>query len=142
MFFLLIYSNRNASCLNICYNHRVLKITWILLLLTNHWATVLSLITYVYKISRKNTNMLGSLMTNNNSKILLRPLWFLLLKDSLITVPDLPWPQHQSINQVLENKCVFSRKRKLISVNPDLLNQSKRQLNQQLGCGQWKQSEK
>ena len=34
--------------------------------------------------------MMGSVTTNNNSKILLRPLWFILMKDSPITVPDLP----------------------------------------------------
>ena len=52
----------------------------------------------------------GKCDVQKNSKILLRLLWFLLLKDSLITSPDLPCPQHQSRNQVIENHCVFSLK--------------------------------
>ena len=27
---------KNVMCLKVCYNHRVLKITWRLLILTNH----------------------------------------------------------------------------------------------------------
>ena len=34
-------------------------------------------------------NMLGSVMTNNFSKILLRPTWFIILNDSPIIVPDI-----------------------------------------------------
>ena len=57
---------------------------------------------------KKYTNILVSVMTINNSKILLWILWFLILKYSLMTVPYIPWHQHQSRNQVLENHCVFS----------------------------------
>ena len=46
--------------------------------------------TNVFKISRNYTNMLVSVTINNNSKIFLRRLLFLLLEDSPITVPDLP----------------------------------------------------
>ena len=42
------------------------------------------------------------------SNILLRLLWFLLLKDSPITVPYIPWNHPQPRKQVLENHCVFS----------------------------------
>ena len=61
-----------------------------------------------FKTPRNYTNMLVSRTTRNNSKIILSLLWFLLLKDSPITVPYLPGHQHQSINQVLENHCVLS----------------------------------
>ena len=140
MFFMSIHLRNNLSCLKVFYNHCVLNITWRLLLLANRWATVLFLNTDVFKTSRNHKNMLGSVMTNNNSKIFLRPLWFLLLKDSTITVPYIQLTQQQSRNQVLENHCVFSLtyymwKIKLISINSDLLNQSARQLNQELRHG-------
>ena len=46
--------------------------------------------TNVFKTSRNYVNMLVSVTTNNHSKVLLLPLLFLLLKDSMITVPYLP----------------------------------------------------
>ena len=107
-FSLLINSNNSLLCLKVCYNHCVLKIKWRLLVFTKHWATVLFLNIDVFKTSINYKNMLGSGTTNNNSKIFLGPLWFLLLKDSPITVPYTPWPHHQSRNQVLENHCVSS----------------------------------
>ena len=54
-----------------------------------------------------HTNKLVSVSTSNNSKILLRLLWFLLLKKSPMTFLYLPWYQNQSRNHVLENHCVF-----------------------------------
>ena len=42
------------------------------------------------EIIKKNTNKLVSVTTRNNSKIFLRLLWFLLLKDSPTTVLYLP----------------------------------------------------
>ena len=104
LFFLPIHFNNNVLFLKVCYNHCVLKITWRILVLINNWATVLFLKTYVFKKLINYTNMLVSVTTNNNSKILLRTLWFLILEDSPITVPDLPWYQHQSRNQVRSDK--------------------------------------
>ena len=65
---------KNVLCLKVCYNKRVLNITGILLLLTNHQAKNIFLYTDVFKKSRNYTNMLVSMTTNNNSKILLKPL--------------------------------------------------------------------
>ena len=48
----------------------------------------------------------GKCDNKKNSKILLRLLWFLLLKDSPTTVLYLPVHHHQSRNQVLENNFV------------------------------------
>ena len=101
---------------------------------------------YKYKFLEniKNyTNMLVSVTTSNNSKILSRLLWFLLLKDSPMTVPYLPWNQHQSRNQVLENHCVFSLtfemwRGKLLPVELELKNLSISQLNTELHHGHWK----
>ena len=53
------------------------------------------------------TNKLVSVTTSKKSKIFLRLLWFLFLKDSPTTVLYLPWHQHQLRNQVLENHCVY-----------------------------------
>ena len=52
------------------------------------------------------TQNMVSVTINNNSKTFLRLLWFILLNDSPTTVLYLPWSQHQSRNQVLENHCV------------------------------------
>ena len=138
MFFLLIHLNNNMLLLKVCNNHRVLTIMWRLLVYTNHWATALFLGTDVFKKSWNYTNILGSVMTNNNSKIFLKPLWFLLLKDSLIALTDLPCTQQQSRNQVLENHCVFSLTYYMWKRN--LLNQSASQLKQEIRHGKWKQS--
>ena len=45
---------------------------------------------YVFTTSRSYTNMLVSVTTNRDSKIFLWVPWFLLLKDSPITVLDIP----------------------------------------------------
>ena len=83
--------------------------------------------TDILKTPRNYTNMLGSVTNSNNSKIFLRPIWFIILKDSLITVPYLSRPHQHSRNKVLENHCVFSQKyfmwkTKLQSVKSELLN--------------------
>ena len=57
---------------------------------------------------KKLYKKLVSVTTSNNPKILLRLLWFLLLKDSPITVPYIPWHHDQSRKKDLENHCVFS----------------------------------
>ena len=49
----------------------------------------------------------GKCDEQKNSKIFLRLIWFLLLKDLSTTVLYLPWHQHQSRNQVLENHWVY-----------------------------------
>ena len=56
--------------------------------LKNHVKILLN--TDVFKTSRSYTNILGIMITNKNSKIFLSPLWFLILKYSTITAPDLP----------------------------------------------------
>ena len=45
---------------------------------------------YVFKTSINYTNMMGSVTTNNNSKIFLSAIWFLLLDYSPIIVPYIP----------------------------------------------------
>ena len=55
--------------------------------------------------TKNDTNKLLSVTISNNSKILLRLPWFLLLKDSPTPVLYLPWHQHQSRNELLENHC-------------------------------------
>ena len=62
--------------------------------------------TNVLKTSENRTSNLVSVTTRNNSKILLRMIWFLLLKDSPTTVLYIPGHNHQSRNQVLKNHCV------------------------------------
>ena len=52
--------------------------------------SILFLNTDLLKTSINYTNVLGSAMNNKNSNIFLRPIWFILLKDSPITVPDIP----------------------------------------------------
>ena len=52
--------------------------------------SALFLNTDLLKTSINYTNVLGSAMNNKNSNIFLRPIWFILLKDSPITVPDIP----------------------------------------------------
>ena len=104
----LINLNNNMFFLKVCGNHRVLNITWRLLVLIDLQETMLYLTTNLFKISIVYTKIMVRVTTSNNSKTLLRMLWFLLLKDSHIIVPDIPWHQHQSRNQVVENHCVFT----------------------------------
>ena len=139
--------NNNMLCLKVFYNNRFLNTTRILLVLTNHLATVIFLNTDVFKKPQNYTKMMGSVTTNNNSEILLRPLWFLFLKDSPKTVPYLPWTHQHSRNQVLENHYVFSLthymwKRKLLNVKSELLNKNAMKLNKELRHGNWNQNEK
>ena len=109
MFFWFINLNNNGMGLKVCYNHRVLNNTWRLLVLTHHWATLLFLNTNVFKITWNYTNMLGSVTTNNNSNILLRLLWFLLLNDQLIKIPDIPWhPTTAKKPSAKKSLCLFT----------------------------------
>ena len=102
--------------------------------------------TNVLKTSNNYTNKVVSVTNSNNSKIFLRLLWFILLKDSPTTVLYLPWHQHQSGNQVLKNHCVclltFLCEKKLLIVELELINLSARQLNFKINHGHWNKSEK
>ena len=62
--------------------------------------------TNVLKTSKMYTNKLVGVTTRKKSKIFLRLLWFILLKDSLTTVLYIPCHNHQSRNQVIKNNCV------------------------------------
>ena len=135
----LIIMNNNVLCLKLCYNHHILKITWTLLIVKNHYVTMLYMNTNVFK-KENYTNMLVSVTTSKNSKIFLKPLWFLLLTDSSMKAAYFPWHQHQSRNQVLEYHCVFSLtyymwKRKMLPIDSDIFNQSASQLNLELHLG-------
>ena len=50
---LLTHLNNNVLWLNVCYNEKVLKIIWILLVLTNHYAKGLLLNTNVWKHTKR-----------------------------------------------------------------------------------------
>ena len=146
MISLLIHLNNAVSCLKLCFNHRDWNITYRPLVLTNPQATMIYMNTNVLEKPKIYTNKLVSVTTSNNSKILLRLLWFLLLKYSITTVLYLLWHQYQSINHVLGNCCVclltFYRWKKLLPVKLELLNLRARQLNTEINHGHWKKIEK
>ena len=97
---------KNVSCLKVCCNHSDWNITYKPWVVTCPQATMLYMNTNVLKRSKNYTNKLVSVKTSNNSKIFLRLIWFLPLKDSPTMVLYTPGNEHQSINKVLENKCV------------------------------------
>ena len=62
----------------------------------------------MYWKHQKYTNKLLNGTNSNNSEIFLNLIWFLLLKDSTMTVLYLPWHQHQSRKHVIKKLCLFT----------------------------------
>ena len=140
MFSQLIHLNNNVSFLNLCCNNREQNITCRTFVFTRTEATILCMNRNVLKASKNYTNKLVSLTTSNNSKILLRLLWFILTK--------FHWKKsyisHYTITSQ-KTKCskitmyVYQRFRceqeKLLTVELELPNLSARQLNTEINHG-------